>query len=926
MNQRPQSNNHHAPQQCGYRSLFVRSVLISGVTLGSFLWMANSVDAAEHLMALGDFGNERDARPDGYADRLLWDDTSHQLVIHYLGGGGLDRMDRTGQVVSINIADSGTGYGRVKPGVDGLRIESFRRDELPTGLVLDENQTSTQDGKPEQFEFWTLPLVIDDEGTEGEGLAGTAILDGRAGAWSYYPINHAWENPLLDAGDFPITLEDNDLQLSHGGSGYAMPASPLLLTQSRLLIRLQGENLGSLGFTPGHELTESRYLPGDPKPITDTVVEFEITGDIINPFVQQPGNWRNVLAHTPASGDASKGWQLPWAASKVGQIADLRITADSMGQEIQQPEELLNDIELEQLQDQPEVHVSIDSDASLNLVEEPVEADEPVLIETEPTSGIGYEPGLFEIRDQEGREVVGWKIRYEIDADGRIYVHAKGSAKRTRGNISRQRVGQPDCQTYQHGWTIERNPSAIRDTSGWTLHPQGDGTGFNCNGILAFGQLVALPPISNHTDTPEGFDVQSMPEIVIERSPGIHAAQLAVIPPAIECRVPAEGRVIGTVLKDSGAGYYRTPTITLPESTIGATAGLVAILGDDGRRPIRLGEAPADVGLKGWEIHANGDFNGDGISDLFMHHPATGESAIWNLDHQAKIRMRGDEAEAHALPSLPTSWRVGGIGRFGLDETGCCILWRNRVSGQNVLWIVDSSRSDPNDWVRPESDFLPTVSNLGWGMACTNNAARNIGDRLFWIDPVTGSVAQWRIKVDLDRPATEWIDEPDYLRDPSGERILGMHSSWELIGAGSLGGQPHSDGSSAFRDLLFFDRESGRVAIWLLDGSGTQIDGSAPNGGAGFVTRGGSVIDGEIRYCRPVGIGQYAMDGVRWSEVGAGVEYRSHWFPTIGWQLPGEGPWFTWRFNRSVDVMRAVQGRLKGSGRSAKPFQVDKLR
>ena len=211
-------------------------------------------------------------------------------------------------------------------------------------------------------------------------------------------------------------------------------------------------------------------------------------------------------------------------------------------------------------------------------------------------------------------------------------------------------------------------------------------------------------------------------------------------------------------------------------------------------------------------------------------------------------------------------------------------------------------------------------------MACTNNGARNIGDRLFWIDPVTGSVAQWKIKVDLDLPATDWIDEPDYLRDPSGERIVGMSSSWELIGAGSLGGQPRSEGSSAFRDLLFFDRDTGRVAIWLLDGSGTQIDGAAPNGGAGFVTREGGVIDGEIKHCRPVGIGQYAMDGVRWSEVGEGSDYRSHWFPTFGWQIPGEGPWFTWRFNRTVDVMRATKGRLEGSGRSARPFHIDQLR
>ena len=154
---------------------------------------------------------------------------------------------------------------------------------------------------------------------------------------------------------------------------------------------------------------------------------------------------------------------------------------------------------------------------------------------------------------------------------------------------------------------------------------------------------------------------------------------------------------------------------------------------------------------------------------------------------------------------------------------------------------------------------------------------------------------------------------------------MGMHSSWTLIGAGSLGGQPQSDGTRAFRDLLFFDETSGRVAIWLLDASGSRIDASGPNGGAGFLTRAGAVIAGEIRYCRPVGIGQYALQGVEWARGLPEGDARTQWFPTIGWEHPQAG-WFTWRLDRQIDPVRAEGDQLRGTGRSARPFTVEKLR
>ncbi|MEE2908185.1 MAG: hypothetical protein VX527_10205 [Planctomycetota bacterium] len=956
--------------------------------------MALPAPAAEHFLTLADFGTPSQPQPDGYADRLLWDDARFCLVIHYLNADGLDRDDRSDQVVHIEVIDGGSGYGRAVAGTNGLSVRTIKGSDLLEDYrdELLADMPGLDPASELELDMWTIPLIVDEIGTEGAGLIASAILDGRAGAWSYYPVNHAWENPLLTGDRLPINLEDNDLQIVHGGSGYLLPPALLGFDQTRLTVRLTGESLGSLGFVPGGDHTATRFIPGDDTPVTETIDRIEITGDVLNPLFPRPGNWRNFLAHTPATGNALMGWSLPWAAKAPGQIADLLIVADGVGREPELVEresevenasdDLLDDTAETDLEDSDLLGIDDEEDASTagqyseltdpddfsegieegDLDENPedeVDLEQPLDVlgneaeennsesnllgesdrlsqaedesaidneqDAEPTSGVGYEPGIFEIHDGEGTLVRGWVIRYETDADGRIYVNAKGSSKPLPGNLTRERVGVPQASVYRHGWVIERNPSAILDTSGWTLRPRGGGTGFHCEGIQLFGELIALPPISNRTDSPEGYDVQSVPEIVIEQSPDAVDGLLAETPPEFKLREPALGRIVGSVIDSSGSSYYRNPEVTPLGEATGTEAQLAASLGEDGRRSITAGDQTAIVDLAGWQAHANGDFNGDGITDLLLHNPDTGESALWNLGAGGSVRIRNDQPEAHALPALLPAWKIGGIGRFGLEQIGCCVLWRNALTGQNAIWIIDSSHADPSKWIQPGSRFLPSVVDLGWSMACTNNAACNVGDRLYWIDPTEGSIAQWKIEVDPTRPTDEWLDQPDYLRDPDGERITGMNSSWELVGAGSLAGQPRSDGTNAFRDLLFFDRDSGRSAIWLMDGSGTQIDRAAPNGGAGFVTRSGAVIAGDIRHCRPVGIGQYALDDINWSRSSEDPN-RTQWFPTIGWSLPGTGPWFTWRLDRQVDPVRSSQGSLEGTGKSANPFQVDVLR
>ncbi|GEM_PF-6891959 len=884
------------------------------------------VQAADHFLCLSDLGTPSSPRPDGFADRIFWDDVQQRLIVEYLGPNGLDREDRSGQIVDIDIADGGTGYGRGTIEHSALTIQLVSAADLQPAFQMELFGETIRDDREHSalHKMWTLPLQVEESATEGSGLIASVILDGRAGVWSYYPVDHPWENPYLDSDRIGLSADDYDLQIIYPGSGYKVSPSLTRATQSRLRVALEGEGLGSLGFVPGGDSTRSRYIPFSNSPIEDTVREVEITGDILNPFAYRPGNWRNFLAHTPASAEPRTGWALPWAADAPGQIANLLISSDAMGVEVaeqsigpmEDPDEI-DESDIEALDES--LQSLIDVDSTNDTVR--VEVD---TYSTEPTSGSGYKPGYFQIRDINGRRINGWKIRYETDANGGVYVNAKGSAISMVGNLTRERVGIQDAAVHQYGWTIEDNPAMGEDASGWTLHPIGGGQGFKCDGIQLFGSLLALPPISNRTDSDDGYDVLAAPSIHIGRAKGSGPVILPDRLPEFDMREPAQGRVVGSLIHEHGSGYYRLPSISLKDSS-GTGLRMVPVPGDDGRRVIGGNQLQFETDLSSWRLFGDGDFNGDGHVDLLLHDPVSGNAFLINLGPHAAVLAQKSQLQATPLPSLNPSWQIGGIGRMGLKRSGCCILWRNNLTGQNVVWVVDSSSTDSSRWITEGSSFLPTVVDLDWSMICTNNAARNMGDRVYWIDPEEGSLAQWKIEIDSSEPSDEWLKSPDYLRDSNGDRIVGMKSSWEVVGAGSLAGHPRSDGSNAFRDLLLFDRQSGRSAIWLMDASGSQIDGSAPNGGAGFVTREGRVISGDIRTCRPVGIGHYAQQGVSWTSTDLGST-RTQWFPTIGWSLPEGGPWFTWKLDRDVDPLRMVGSELEGSGKSLRPFQVDILR
>ncbi|MBG80792.1 MAG: hypothetical protein CMJ39_08820 [Phycisphaerae bacterium] len=812
----------------------VGTTLLAGGVVGTF---ATAALGTSELLTVGDYGNYSQSSPDGNSDRIVWDSVEGTVTFVYTDGTGLNVLDSSGELVAV-----------VASGTNGTN-SGYGRNATTTYNFGETNPFAAPDGNPVG---WWAPATIDDNATAYGGFGATAryYIDGPAGSYIYNGRN---------AGD---AHSADNLTISSGGTGYMPGAQNATWGANSLLVEISAPlagDIGSFGFAVGaggnattDNINAVVNQAGVRQNVTGTSTRMWITGDASNGTA---GNWRLFLGHTPV---ASNNTAVVGAASAAGQVANLDIRANSN-------------------------------------------------VTAVTTSGIGYTAGNFMIYDADGNLVDGVVISYNTDDAGRIYTGAAGSTVSGTNNTNGlANDTSADNWNSSAGWTItQNNASGLTSSAGWTVVPQGNGFGFDCRGVHLYGQVVALQAMSTWYNDAVGPSAtngtSSFPEVTITlgANSNAEAATVGTNGSAVVFATGAipTGAVIGGHVEDGGQNYSSAPDITVDAGDSGDGAVLTGILGGVGNRQVSTSDGTVVTGLAaGYTCYANGDFNGDGNSDLVWRSADYG-LAIWNMGADARIESAGFITDPGA------DWQLITLGKMGYDGVGCCMFWYNTSTGQTAVWAVNSTDADPANWILGGA-FLDTVDNLNYTPRCGNNVVQNGGSAVYWQDGAAGNVAYWPVSMSANASSASNSGAGELTFEGATIAATG----YNVAGVGNMNGRPVGDGASVLRDVALTGAD-GTTAVWTMDSDWTTCLSGAFTTFAGVITEQGYEF---------AGVGQYANNVTYTRNAAVGVidgGTRLQWMYNMMWSSPGAGTSFTWMMDRNIQLQDIdAEGAVTGSG------------
>lgn len=170
-------------------------------------------------------------------------------------------------------------------------------------------------------------------------------------------------------------------------------------------------------------------------------------------------------------------------------------------------------------------------------------------------------------------------------------------------------------------------------------------------------------------------------------------------------------------------------------------------------------------------------------SNILWRNSLTLQHALWLMDSSSLEENAG-------LGAISADWEI--VGRNDHNGDGQDdILWRNQINGQNALWLM-------NDGERVANLALPSAPNTDWKIVGDADYGGDNNADILWRNTVTGDMAVWRMTV------TRLIEN---LSLP---RVANLN--WTVVATHDFDG----DNSS---DILWRNIQTGEVAIWLVRNS-----------------------------------------------------------------------------------------------------------
>jgi bacillolysin len=203
--------------------------------------------------------------------------------------------------------------------------------------------------------------------------------------------------------------------------------------------------------------------------------------------------------------------------------------------------------------------------------------------------------------------------------------------------------------------------------------------------------------------------------------------------------------------------------------------------------------SPPTVSNLEWDIKGVSDFNKDGNPDILWRNKVSGINVIWY--------MNGDGTNYTSFVNPPTvsdvNWDIKGASDFNKDGNPD-LLWRNRASGVNVIWYMNAGGTNYTSFVNP-----PTVSDVHWDIEGTSDFNKDGNPDILWRNKVSGINVIWHMNGDGSN-YTSFVNPPTV-----------SDLDWEIKGIADF----NKDGNP---DILWRNKVSSLISIWNMNGNGSN--------------------------------------------------------------------------------------------------------